>query len=373
MEALTGGSAPCGGEALLFHMDVLPRVVRLRIVRSLLRIPLFYKILIANAALIVLGAAVGTLLTIRLVGRPAGVSVLLLIAAFTALGIGVSLAVNAAILRVALSPLARLEHTAGRIQRGELEARAPESPVADRGLDRLTHTFNGMLDALGAARARLRDVARRALSAQEEERKRIARELHDETAQALGAVLVKLQVARRQPDRAARETMLEEVRQAIGEAMEGVRRFARGLRPPALDDLGLPAAVAAHARSLAAETGIRIEVRDAVRRQALAPEVELALYRIVQEALANAARHSGAATVEVRLEHNGAWVVATVQDDGRGFEPDQIEAAPGRGLGLFGMRERAAYVGGEVEITSAAGAGTRVRARVRPLGGTGRA
>lgn len=332
--------------------------------RALLRIPLFYKILIANAAIVIIGTAIGIALAAAYVRDAPERPVAELVGVLAAVGVAVSVGVNALILRLALSPIQLLERTAGCVQRGELDARAPLSPLADRELERLTRTFNGALDATEAYRERLREVARRSLRAAEEERKRIARELHDETAQTLAALLLRIRVARGRPGAEPLLPLLDEMRSEIGEALEGVRRFARGLRPPALEELGLAPALESHARALAEATGTEIALEAAALDGMLSPEAELALYRIVQEALSNVVRHADARQVSVRLAVGRGAVVATVEDDGRGFTATEEMRSEGGGLGLFGMRERAAYLGGAVEIRSQPGSGTVVRAEI---------
>lgn len=338
------------------------------VVRALLRVPLYYKILIANAALVLVGAIVGGSVTAHYVRAEPGRSPVGLVWLMAVGGVLLSLLVNAFILRLALSPLQDLERTAARVQGGNLDARVPLSPLADRELDRLSRTFNGMLDAGAAYRTRLREVAVRALGAAEEERKRVARELHDETAQMLAALLIRIRVLKsaRDPDAAA--AMLEEMRREVGVALEGVRRFARGLRPPSLDELGLVPAIESHARALSEITSLLIQV-DAVPLEpgTLTPEAELAVYRIVQEALSNVVRHAHATRVALRVAHEGDTVRVEVTDDGHGFSPGEVMAGGG-GLGLFGMKERAAYLGGHVEVESRPGEGTRVRAEI-PVSG----
>lgn len=330
----------------------------------LLRLPLFYKILIANATIVVLGSVLGGGLTAAYVRaapqRPTG-SLLGLLAG---LGLVVSVAVNALILRLALAPLAQLERTAAEVQGGRLDARAPVSRLADRKLERLIRTFNSMLDTVDAYRGRLREVAVRSLNAAEEERKRVARELHDETAQTLAALLLRIRVIRGREEARRLDPLLEEMRVEVGAALEGVRRFAHGLRPPALEELGLAPALEAYARSLSEVVPLQIAVEAEALDGVLSPEAELAVYRIVQEALSNVVRHAHARRVEVHLGVADDTLLATVQDDGRGFHPGRTSSEQGCGLGLFGMRERAAYLGGEVDVGSEPGRGTRVRVRV---------
>jgi two-component system sensor histidine kinase UhpB len=352
---------PASGASAAAPHDRLPRVVRWA-----LRVPLFYKILLANAALVLVGSIVGGLVTADYVRKDPGASLLDLVGALAIGGIVATVLVNALILRLALHPLDALERTAARVHRGDLDARVPLSPVADRELDRLTRTFNAMLDSATRNRERLREVAATALNAAEEERKRIARELHDETAQLLAALLIRIRVVKNANDPQAVATLLGDMREQIGGALEGVRRFARGLRPPALDELGLIPAIESHVRSIRAITEIDLSLHADEDVGGLPLEAELAVYRIVQEALSNVVRHSGATRAAVRVAREPDRLVVTVEDDGHGFNVPEVRAA-GRGLGLFGMGERAAYLGGRVDVQSTPGTGTRVRAEI-PLG-----
>jgi two-component system, NarL family, sensor histidine kinase UhpB len=332
------------------------------IARAFLRVPLFYKILIANSLIVGVGAVIGTAVTRHLLRTaPAEVDAAAVVVLMALGGVLVTVLVNALILRLALTPLNLLEETAARVRAGDLDARVPYSALLDRRLERLTLTFNAMLDTVETYRQRLRDVAARALHAEEEERKRIARELHDDTAQTLAALLIRMRVARVTEDAEARAALLEQFRVEVGEALERVRRFARGLRPPALDELGLVPALESHIRGLGESVGAAIRLEADPVEDLLPPQAELALYRIAQEALSNAIRHADAAEIQVRVERDDDAVSLSVTDDGRGFRPEAVLAgAGGAGLGLFGMQERAAYVGGRVEIRSRPGAGTRV-------------
>jgi signal transduction histidine kinase len=210
---------------------------------------------------------------------------------------------------------------------------------------------------------RLRQMSSQVLTAQEEERKRIARELHDDTAQALTSVLVRLRLLERSLDDERLRRGLGELRDLTGATLEGVRRMATDLRPPMLDDLGLEAAL----QSLVQDFSQRWPIKAALtssRLRRLPAEVELVLYRIVQEALTNVAKHADASQVLVRLTRRGRTLRLLVEDDGCGFDVEAIKHSRESGLGLFGMEERLALVGGTLRVESVAGEGTRVSADV---------
>jgi len=328
---------------------------------AILRVPLFWKIVLANMVLVALALAVAVPAAQRgaAEGATGGFAAMVIAAlAITAL-------VNGLIVHLALVPLSHLEEAARRIQDGDWDARAPVSPLADRPTEQLIGLFNAMLDGLSAYRHRLREIAARALNAEEEERKRIARELHDDTAQSLAAILIRLRIARTGSEIVPLDTLMEDVRQEIAGTLEGIRRYARGLRPPALDELGLIPAIESYARTLTEGAGLPVSVHgQALGNAALSKEEELALYRIVQEALSNVVRHAEATHATVRVRRVDGMVVATVEDDGSGFDVDNVVSAEGGGLGLFGMQERAAYVGGRVSIDSQPNSGTMVRVEV---------
>jgi two-component system sensor histidine kinase UhpB len=224
---------------------------------------------------------------------------------------------------------------------------------------RLHHAFTRMLERLEAERRRTSSAA---LAAQEEERTRVARDLHDEVNQSLTGLLLRLEAAREKaPPELAAE--LAEIRRVAKQAMEELLTLARQLRPTALDDLGLEAALAGNVRELANQ-GVAEATFDADGElRGLPKDAQLVVYRVAQEALSNAVRHSGAEHVHVGLQREGDRVALSVGDDGRGFSFDQTS----RGLGIGGMRERALLVGGEFQIESRPGVGTRVRLLV-PIG-----
>jgi signal transduction histidine kinase len=206
-----------------------------------------------------------------------------------------------------------------------------------------------------------RDALARVVAAQELERKRLARELHDETGQALTSILLGLkpleQTASSEVDRAA----VASVRSLVVSTLQDVRRLAVELRPSALDDFGLSTAVERLAETFRDSTGMRVDVEANLGDLRLPTAVETTLYRIVQEALANIVKHAGAAHVSILLARKEASVTAVVEDDGQGFDARGVSHDA---LGIVGMRERVGLVGGRLVIESAAGSGTTVVAEV---------
>jgi two-component system sensor histidine kinase UhpB len=260
--------------------------------------------------------------------------------------------------RVERVTLSRVRAAAQRICAGEAGVRVPV-PGGDSAVAVLARALNAVQQQRDDDRRRLREVAARAFRAQETERARLAHELQEETAQTLSALLLRLGGARRQADPAMRDAALDDVRALLSETTDAVRGFARRLVPPALKDAGLVPALQSYAASLAESSGIAIILDCADVRGLLHRDGELALYRVVQEALANAVRHAGAARIRVVVERRDDRVRATVTDEGTGFDLAAREAADPC-LGLFGMRERAGYAGGSAAIRSTPGLGTRV-------------
>jgi len=211
-------------------------------------------------------------------------------------------------------------------------------------------------------RRRLRYLGADAVRATEEERRRIARELHDDTAQRLAALILRVRLAERASDPEAAAADLAEVREELHAVSDGIRRIARGLRPPELEDVGLEAALRAHVRERCPPELVQLDLGSA--GESLALDTALAAYRIAQEALSNALRHGRAEQIELRTRRDGDRFVLEVRDDGRGFDPEDLRD-PDAGLGLLGMKERAAAVRAHLEVVSAAGKGTRIRFEVR--------
>ncbi len=216
-------------------------------------------------------------------------------------------------------------------------------------------------------RWQLRAFGHGALRAAEEERQRISRELHDDTAQRLATLLIRLRLASQEVHADRRASMLEDLREGLQETAEGVRRIARGLRPPALEDAGVVTALQAHIRNLFEDQDIRSSFDAGAVDQFLDEDTKLVLYRVIQEALSNVVRHSGASSVRVSIQVEGASILTVVEDDGSGF--DERAITDGGGLGLIGMRERAASTGGTVRVDSSPGQGTKVRLSIPQIRG----
>jgi signal transduction histidine kinase len=206
-----------------------------------------------------------------------------------------------------------------------------------------------------------RDALRRVVQTQELERKRLARELHDETGQALTSVLLGLRALEEAKDEASLREAAANVRQLVVDTLHDVRRLAVELRPKALDDFGLVPALERLTQTFSEQTGIATELRAAVGDTRLPDEVETALYRTVQEALTNVVKHARATRVSVVVTRKGRAITAVIADDGVGMAESRGDDG---GIGLLGMRERIALVGGRLEVESSPGVGTTLAIEV---------
>jgi two-component system sensor histidine kinase UhpB len=329
---------------------------------------LFYKVLIANVAIVLFGAIAGTYVTATTFQDVDFPSRFELVLIYVSIGVLLSVTVNYLVLRAAFQPLDSLEKLADAVRKGDLSARAHPMPLSDPQIARLVDTFNDTLDELERDQGQLRELAMQVIEAQEGERKRIARELHDDTAQVLFAQLLSVTALKSSPYEIVRETA-ERLETLTVEAIEGVRRLALELRPPALDDLGLREAVGELAQRFSESTGMNVEFDVSGSRDRLSPEVELVLYRVAQEAMTNVAKHSGATSARITLHRMDDRVDLTVDDNGMGFVPaDSMQRDErGLGLGLFGMMERASLVGGSLAIRQLVPSGTRIAASI-PIG-----
>jgi two-component system sensor histidine kinase UhpB len=311
---------------------------------------LLWRVFGTNAAVLVLA-------TLVLVVSPVTVSFPIALAELVALsgGLVAMLVLNLLLLRRTFRPLGRLTRVMRVIdplrpgERATVDAADPE--VAE-----LAAAFNDMLGRLEFER---RESARRALAAQENERRRIARELHDEIGQTLTAVVLLLDRIERRAG-VDMDDGVAEARESLRASLDEVRGIVRRLRPEALDDLGLRSSLAALTNDVARRTGLQVERLIAPELPPLDPDEEVVVYRVAQEALTNIVRHAAAPRVQLALQVREGRVELQVSDTGAGFQP----AAISEGTGVLGMRERALLIGAELDVRSAPGHGTSVRLRL---------
>jgi signal transduction histidine kinase len=328
------------------------------LVAQTLAVPLLGKLAGANL-LVVLAALVSVAVERRLNTPGHAVSIL-------GIALGASLVVNLVLVYVALRPLSDLEGTAARVSSGDLAARVPPSMLADRDIARVGTTLNTLLDRLTEGQVRARRLASQVISAQDEERARVARELHDSTAQILTAVILQLGAAARESSSPPLDARIATLRELASEALEEVRLLSHTMHPRVLDDLGLGAALEWLARQTREQEALDVHVALPSGEPQLSAPLASVLYRVAQEALRNAVRHAGPRRVRVTLARSGGVATLDVEDDGCGFDVRRAEERR-PGMGLFSMRERVALVNGTLTVTSAEGRGTRVRAAV-PVG-----
>jgi len=322
-----------------------------RLSDKVLSVPIFYKVLIANLLIVLLGAVVGTYVTATVARGSSVPSREALVLIFLLVGGVLSGAVNILVLKAAFQPLDSLEQVAEAVRRGDLSARAHPITFSDPQLARLAETFNDTLETLQRDQEQLRQLASQVIRAQEDERKRVARELHDDTAQILFAQLLRVTAMKSSPSEVVRATA-EQLENMTVEAIEGVRRLALELRPPALDDLGLREALGDLAQRFSEQLGIPVTYNATGFKDRLSSELELVLYRVAQEALTNSAKHANATAIRVSIVRRERSVSLMIDDDGVGFgqsHPRQADIR-GVGLGMFGMEERVALVGGRLDV-----------------------
>jgi two-component system sensor histidine kinase UhpB len=323
--------------------------------RHLASTPLFWRVFWSNAAVLILAVSALTLGPWR-VSPPLGPAEGLVLLVSLALALATSLA----LMRPAFRPFDEL---AERMRRHDPLVNG-ERVSSDGGpkVAALAQAFNEMLDRLESER---RESTRRALRVQEGERQRVARELHDEVGQTLTGVMLQVEGLAAKIPEALREE-LDELRETARNGAQDVRGIVRRLRPEALDDLGLPSALAALASAFGEQAGLRVE-RRLDETLPLSDEQELVFYRVAQEAFTNVARHAGASRAEFFCGRVEAGVLLSVRDDGIGLPP----AANWSSHGIRGMRERALLIGARLTIDRPRNGGTAVRLLL-PFDGEGR-
>jgi two-component system sensor histidine kinase UhpB len=273
-----------------------------------------------------------------------------------AISILLLLIANMILLRRRFSPLETLIARLEEIDPAQPTAQfvIPRTNVEE--VERLAITFRRLLKRIEDERRR---SGRLVLRAQEEERRRLARDLHDEVNQALTAILLRLQaLSEEAPEPLAPQ--IGALKTLVNQAMEELLRLARQLRPASLDDLGLIAAIEGQLARFSEQTGIQTALHSEGTPESITEDQQTVIYRVIQEALSNTAQHSGATYVDFELRvFPSHGVELRVRDNGHGF--DAVSQRDGDGIGLSGMAERARLVGGELTVTSSAGTGTRVR------------
>jgi signal transduction histidine kinase/streptogramin lyase len=248
-----------------------------------------------------------------------------------------------------------------------LERRNRELESLQSEREQALHEARASQEALQGAYRRLRALTRQLEDAKEEEKRHIARELHDELGQLLSAIKINLKALGRLPERSEERSERTADAIALVDDMIGhVRAMALDLRPPLLDELGLVAALRGYAEAQSVRTGVAIGVEANAGAETLRPETAITAFRIVQEAVNNTLRHAAAERITVSVRADANRLLLSVRDDGRGFEVAEAlhRAATGGHLGLLGMRERVEALGGRLEIDSTAGQGTEIRASV---------
>jgi two-component system sensor histidine kinase UhpB len=301
-------------------------------------------------ALVLVAATLLLIVTPLTISRSIVLNEVIVVAA----GLAVMLVADYALLRHTLAPLRTITDLMGTIDARHPGRRLPAEASHGAEVAALAKAFNAMLERLERER---RESARRALAAQEDERARVARELHDELGQTLTAITI-------QAERAASVAVpgdpaaLEAIARTALVGVEDVRRLARELRPEALDDLGLANALIGLCTRMEAQSAIRIDRRLDTRLPPLSPEVELVIYRIAQESITNAVRHAAPTRISVELAATTEGVHLVVRDDGIGIDAEVVERDTS--AGLSGMHERALFVNGTLEIRGGED-GTEVR------------
>ena len=326
----------------------------LRVPLRVLALPVLYKVLFANSVVILLGATLGTYLATR-IHSGSGFQVL---AGFVATGLLASVAINFALLKLAFQPLTRLRETMRKVQAGERGIRAPVTGL-DPDADQLARAFNTMIETLDdLSKSRAGQILR----AQEQERKRIARELHDETSQVLTSLLISLALLEETVTSEEGRRRVSETRALAHQTLRAVRNLSIDLRPSALDDLGLLPALRWYVKEYQQKCGVEVDFSASGLKERLPADTETALYRVIQESLTNTAKHAHAKKAWVTLAEESGTARARVRDDGQGFDAPAVLRTPwqDRGLGLAGMQERVALLNGDIQIESQPGHGTTI-------------
>jgi two-component system sensor histidine kinase UhpB len=335
------------------------------LITRLKRTPILYRIAIGNAVIIILGAILGTFLTSILTNISATLWHFIL---FASIGIVISLVLNFIIIQAALRPIRDLRQIVRRIQTRQAEVAQLSLRDTDPDIYQLTLALNSLISQLEASNLQLRLLSERAITAQEDERKRIARSLHDDTGQSLSTLIINLErLEHHLPvDDSEMLSRLQSLRQMAQESLECLRSIIYDLRPAILDDLGLLPAIRWYAQTNLEQSGIQVELNFPSESPDLPQPLTTTLFRITQEAVNNIIRHSQAKKASITLSFQDGLITLQVRDDGFGFNPAQMsqEAVHLQHWGLVGIQERLELVGGKLAISSDPSQGTTLTVTV---------
>jgi len=325
------------------------------------RLTIFQRIVIGNSLVIAIGAIAGTLLTRLLTEKATDLELIIL---FTVAGTILSVVINTRIVNNALRPFYELRTLFENVQSGSALVNTEILKGSDPDVSQLTDTLLSLFSQLDESNRKLRALSRRAIHVQEDERRRIALSLHDDTGQALSTLIFQLELLEKRLPQGQDEikARLATVRKLATDALSELRNIIFGLRPSILDDLGLVPAIRWYARTNLEPFGINVVIDVPQEDLHIPEELSTMLFRISQEAINNIRRHSQANTATISLSKVDGAIQLLIKDNGKGFDvPKTTQQALSRQhLGLLGIQERIELVGGNATVESQPGRGTRI-------------
>jgi len=342
----------------------LPKDLISRYKQFNLRISIFNRVFIGNSLIIIFGAVAGTYFTRQLVllGN------VWLIFLFSSAGILITLLVNYLIIKSALFPLCELGQVLEDVSLEQIRIPEHLEKYEDQDIHRLVKTVNSMLARLEKRTKQLKALSEQAIRVQEEERVRIARSLHDDTAQTISMLIIHLEnIEKKIPHEDSHlRQRVNDAQQLATVLLDNLRKVIWDLRPSILDDLGLIPAIRWYAQTNLGKNGVQVDVERREETMRLPTHLETMLFRILQEAVSNILRHANASQVSIDLRPEGDQIVLEVRDNGRGFDVEKArgEAMTQKQLGLLGMQERVSLVNGTIKVDSTPGGGTTLRVYV---------
>lgn len=323
----------------------------------ILGVPLVDKIIGANVIIIAAGFAYEAIAS----GPAERTTVIAMTVAMIAASI-----VNVALIRLALKPVKELVVLAEKVSGGDFSARGKPSPFADEELSTLGATINSLLDSLAVERKRIRDLGAEVIYAQDAERARVSRELHDSIAQTLAAAKFQIVAAGSGASPEVRERLVE-VNEMLTAVTEEVRDVSYTLHPRVAEDLGLESALGMLARQIEHRSGVKVSVSVSVSAAPIPVNVASTIYRVAEESLKNIEMHARAKKASVDVVSGGGHIGIEVSDDGAGFDTKSMNRSVGRS-GLASIRDRVMLAGGTMQIDSKPNGGTRVMAELQTSG-----